>query len=281
MASTTSWGTRRALGRRYQVDPQLIYELERLQREYELAPGRETRAQQNTQFEKTLAQSEKSLAQNESQFSRNLALKEKEIEGAETAGMIGTAANVGLTAAMIRGLTKSPNEPFFGNLFGGTKSVPSYTPATTQGGMFGAQPFEVNPALADSSFMAAAPSSATTGGISSGISAAETGAWEASAAELDAMGTSGTSGMGVGQGVAAYEGIRQIGKAGQKYDLPGQTLWSAAEQPLTGTIKEAGKFAGIKELEVPAKIEEKVVSEAENFVSSVISKAIGFVGGGK
>lgn len=47
----TSWGQRRALGRRYSIDPALEMERERLAQEYALIPGREQRALQKRQIE--------------------------------------------------------------------------------------------------------------------------------------------------------------------------------------------------------------------------------------
>lgn len=52
----TSFGTRKALGRRYGVDPALQLEAERLQQEYNLAPGREARGMQASQFAQNLEQ---------------------------------------------------------------------------------------------------------------------------------------------------------------------------------------------------------------------------------
>jgi hypothetical protein len=72
-----SWGQRRALGKRYSIDPALLYELERLEQEYGLIPGREARGMQARQFVESLAQQreqfEKSQAQGESQYARSLA----------------------------------------------------------------------------------------------------------------------------------------------------------------------------------------------------------------
>lgn len=96
----TSWGQRKALGKRYGQDPALLMELERLQKEYDLAPGREARALQASQFDR-------SLAQQQSQFDTNQA-------NAASAGQAGTAVNLATNAAMIRALTMEKGEPFFG-----------------------------------------------------------------------------------------------------------------------------------------------------------------------
>lgn len=96
----TSFGTRKALGRRYSQDPALILEAERLQREYGLAPAREARALQASQFDR-------SLAQQNAQYEQGQA-------NAKSAGMAGTVVNTATNAAMLRGMTMGKGEPFFG-----------------------------------------------------------------------------------------------------------------------------------------------------------------------
>lgn len=68
----TSWSQRKALGRRYSVDPALQYELARLQYEYNLAPTRSAQAAQREQFTK-------SQAQQESQYARGLELQRQKM----------------------------------------------------------------------------------------------------------------------------------------------------------------------------------------------------------
>ncbi len=46
----TSWGTRKAYGRRYAIDPAILMEQARLENEYALVPGREARAESARQF---------------------------------------------------------------------------------------------------------------------------------------------------------------------------------------------------------------------------------------
>ena len=144
----TSFGTRKALGRRYGVDPALLLESERLAHEYALAPGREARALQA------------------SQFGQGLALQREQMEGAERGGMVGTAGNLATTAGVLRAMTLPKGEPFFGGLFGGASGTGLYSTGATQvapgafalGGTYGAAgavglggagaaPFVVNPAL--------------------------------------------------------------------------------------------------------------------------------------
>lgn len=130
----TSFGTRKALGRRYSQDPALLLEAERLQQEYGLMPGREARAMQAAQFQQSLAQQQAALAQQQSQF-------DTQQQNAESAGKWGTAANLATTGALIRGYTKAPGEPFFGQtltgyydkMMGNTPSVAT-TPTPTVAG---------------------------------------------------------------------------------------------------------------------------------------------------
>jgi len=108
----TSYKTRKALGRRYSVDPALLLEIERLQREYAAAPGREARALQAAQFDKSLsvnesqfdkslaakeAQFDKSLSVNESQFDKSLAAKEAQLDKSLAANESQFAQNLATT----------------------------------------------------------------------------------------------------------------------------------------------------------------------------------------
>lgn len=61
---------RKSIGRRYSTDPAIDYEMARLEREYQLAPGREARGMQ-------VSENEKSREQSESQFSRGLEQSDK------------------------------------------------------------------------------------------------------------------------------------------------------------------------------------------------------------
>ena len=83
MASYVSWGTRKALGRRYALDPAQQLAQQRLEEEYALVPGREAKALQ------------------ESQFSRNLALTKEQMSSSREAGIVGTMGNLGTTALML------------------------------------------------------------------------------------------------------------------------------------------------------------------------------------
>jgi hypothetical protein len=199
----TSFGTRKALGRRYSQDPALLLEAERLQQEYGLMPGREARALQA-----------QGLAQQQSQFDTQQA-------NAKTAGMVGTASNLAQTGVIVRGMTMKPGDKFWGNwgspattevptgVMQGTTPYQGITSAnnpsfwtgpssTTQGagyagnasGMAGTTPMTgggvpaVNPALVDSTNQGIGAAGASTaagaaygsqGGIGTGIGAMESG----------------------------------------------------------------------------------------------------------
>ena len=232
-----SFGTRKALGRRYGQDPALALELERLEKEYSLIPSREARA-----F------NEKSLAQQQSQYEQNRS-------DAKAAGITGTIANLGTTAALYRGMTKAPGEPFFANPFAAkavTAGMPSgmtipnftagYTPASSYAsmmpspggysGIFG-DTVSVNPALVDSTAAA-------------GLS------------EAGAAGAAGTSAAsvgfvpGMGQALALYTGSRMAGGALEGVDAVPKEVSGVLKHPVTGMVGEPakllGKATGIKEI---------------------------------
>uniref|UniRef100_A0A6M3ITQ1 Uncharacterized protein n=1 Tax=viral metagenome TaxID=1070528 RepID=A0A6M3ITQ1_9ZZZZ len=101
-----SYGTRKALGRKYAIDPALMLESQRLESEYALAPGREARAIQAAQFET-------SMAFNREQAALNRQTQEEQIAAQERGGMVGTIGNTALTAGMIRAMTMKPGTSFW------------------------------------------------------------------------------------------------------------------------------------------------------------------------
>ena len=124
----TSYKQRKALGKRYGIDPALTLERDRLNREYALAPGREALALNKAQYEK-------SLALNKEQFATNTRLREEEMEGQERAGMIGTIGSMTGNAALIRAMTLQKGAPFFGGMFGGgSAAAPAVAGGTAVGG---------------------------------------------------------------------------------------------------------------------------------------------------
>ncbi len=203
-----SFGTRKALGRRYSIDPALSLAQEELAQKYGLIPGQEARALQESQFGRNLA-----FTQEQADLNR---------ESAEKSGMIGTIANTGLTAAMIRAMMiQGTNKSFFdiwgtpatvrtaGKTGMGLTSVSTPAMDATLGGASSSPAFTVNPALmgAESGAPAAsnlggavAPTYGTTGLTGAGTGGGATG-----------MGV-GTGVTAVGAGLAAYMGAQQLNK---------------------------------------------------------------------
>jgi hypothetical protein len=280
--ASTSWGTRKTLGRRYGTDPALIMEAERLEREYGLIPGREARKLQAAQFGMSLAQQDKALAQNQSQY-------EDTQSGNKMAGITGTLANVATTGAMIRGMTKGKDEPFFGN-WGPKPSTPTPTVAgytETAGGVssptgvpfgspeeaFGMAP--VNPAMIDST-TSAAPLATGGGAAAAGTYGAQGGIGTG----IGELGVDfGMAGSAGGPALAAYEGSRLLGNQFKEDTFVNRTL----KDPLTGIAGEGlrglGKVTGIKEFnkvadtmnQVEKDFIQKPLDAVTNFVSNIVS----------
>lgn len=213
----TSWGQRKALGKRYAVDPALLLEQERLQNEYNLAPSREARALQADQFNRQLAFNAEQADQNRSDAAKS--------------GMMGTVGGIAQNAAILRAMTMEKGQPFFGGLFGGGTSAPAATPGVTGGtaasttatpaytfgggaapfsaapeGMnaastytFGGAPAAVNPALVDSAALAAEGTGAV--GTASGTTAG--GMAATGAAEGATLGGAASAGMAAAPYAAA------------------------------------------------------------------------------
>ena len=281
-----SFKTRKALGRRYGVDPALLLESERLQAEYSLAPGREARALQ------------------ESQFARGMELQREGMKGAERGGMVGTAGNLLTTGLMINYLKSTPpalqarlvgwnplntgqitnvvtrtgvSLPGTTGMAAGAGELGAYSTGATQvvPGAFtpgGAVPFAsqtgtfvVNPAL-----MGEGAAGMTAGAAPAGAGAAPTAG----------------AGMGAyaGPAAAAYIGSRMAGKA-----LEGKSGFGDLSQtlrtPLTGVFRTGteylGNLTGIKEIgkvgrEV-SRIEEQLATGAESVIGATFGAVAGFV----
>lgn len=275
----TSWGTRKALGRRYGQDPALLMEVERLQREYDLAPGREARAVQASQFDR-------SLAQQQSQFEENQS-------NAKAAGITGTIANLGTTGLMMRGLTKGKDEPFFGKtLTGMWDKAWGNTPAVATPGMTqpvagynftaptgipsasnpsfwtnpqaGTAPLAVNPALIDATQSGIAAGADV--GMGAGTAAAAPSAWST-------YGVPGTQALGL------YEGSRMAGNQFGENTFANRTL----SNPVTGwnseLLRGAGKLTGIKQFDQAAdqlnRWEKDIIQKPIDAVVDFISDPIG------
>lgn len=184
----TSFGTRRALGRRYSIDPALLLELERLNQQYALAPGREARGMQAQQFQQ-------SLAQNESQFNKNLAFQNEQLKQQGKASMVGTVGNVLTTGALLRGMTKEKGESFFGGLLGGGKATTAtkeVVPTTTYVQPQSYVPSQTGP---ESMYYNLRPDTRTPGEFYSGL---KPDSYEVYPAQTDIS----AAGMGAGAGVS-------------------------------------------------------------------------------
>lgn len=206
MAGYTSFGTRKALGKRYGQDPALLLEAERLRQEYGLMPGREARAMQASQFDKTMAE--------------NQSARDQSADTAAKAGMMTTGGNVIMGAPMAYMGYKAmfPNAPtisqalpmgmresmpaFMGGPTAPTSAVP-YSPGMTT--PTGPVVNSVNPATIDATTASIAPSAASGSG---GMTTAN-GAVMGSAEE-------GFAASGTGAGMSAYAPPVAAGAIGGK-----------------------------------------------------------------
>lgn len=216
MASTyTSWGQRRALGRRYATDPAYLLELERLNQEYSLIPSREARALQARGMDIQQGQFAQNLAYNREQAELNRMDAEEARKQQATAGMIGTAGNLATTAGILRAATMTKGEPFFGNLFGAKEAatgIGSTAPSTVTAGAATVTPAAVDAAA---SGLGAAGAGAGAGAVE-GMAAGEIAAMNAGIPTTATGGTGATAGMGMaGAGMSAY-----LGPAAAAYAAP-------------------------------------------------------------
>ena len=289
----TSFGTRKALGRRYGIDPAILLEMERLQQQYALAPGREARGMQASQFAQ-------SLAQNESQFNQNLAMQKEANEQAGKSGMVGTLGNVATTGMLIKYMSpktapKVPPEV--------TPTVPTAEVSMSQPspytGMYSDTPpanligegsYSTVPAYTD---MVPAGAAAPAGmGTTSADIAATYAAEDAAAGSALTGGTSGSaSGIGVGT-VAPYVAGALLTKEAAKSSVPkpGDKQWgigynpaqyaaNVAQHPVASVMSPTawmtdtgliGKDTAVgKAFGQTAKIEEKVMTAVTNFIGSI------------
>lgn len=176
----TSFGTRKALGRRYSVDPALILEQERLQNEYSLIPNREARATQERQFGQT-------MAFNAEQAALNRAERQDANEQSGTASMIGSVGNIATTAAMLRAATMAKGEPFFGGLLGGTKTAAVAPVTVDSAALAGGTAGGVGGGAATGAY------TGTELGVTAGMGGAGEGAAAGGGASAGALGTAGTA----------------------------------------------------------------------------------------
>lgn len=277
--ASTSWGQRKALGRRYGTDPALMMELERLEKDYGLIPGREARALQASQFDR-------SLAQNKEQF-------DEAQDAARTAGILGTGMNALTTAGILRAATMDKGEPFFGRtvtdyakgLFAPetTQAVAPYTqyagvpsagiPSASNPSFWTkpqagttAIPYTVNPATMD----------ATQAGISAG---ADVGMGTVAAPSvMSDFVIPGAQALGV------YSGSRMLGNQFKEDTFANRAL----RDPVTGLLGEGLRGIGLKGAanqlnQLEEDIIQKPIEAVTDVVTDVISapiKAISKIFGG-
>ncbi len=215
MASTyTSWGQRRALGRRYATDPAYLLELERLNQEYSLIPSREARALQARGMDIQQGQFAQNLAYNREQAELSRMDAEEARKQQATAGMIGTAGNLATTAGILRAASLTKGEPFFGNLFGAKEAatgIGSTAPSTVTAGAA-----TVTPAAVDAAASGLGAAGAGAGAVE-GMAAGEIAAMNAGIPTTATGGTGATAGMGTaGAGMSAYLGPAAAGYAAPK-----------------------------------------------------------------
>jgi len=300
-----SWGQRKTLGKRYSVDPAMVYELERLQNEYNLAPGREARGMQASQFEKSLAQSEsqfgRNLAYNTEQSRLNRELQEKTSEEQAKAGMVGSIANIGMTAPMIyyggkaAGLwgaktaaeiaaEKAAAALAAGATTTGTTAAAASAPWAADLSTMGYG--LTTPATTDLTTMGyglGTGTGATAGAGAAPVIGAETAGTTAGAT----AGTTGSTGAGMAStaanAAAYYEAIRQTGKIGEEKGWFGKDVGTVMKTPLTGALNLSteylGNLTGIEEIgkvgREASRIEEQIVGGIEKGIGKVISAITG------
>ena len=253
-----SFKTRKSLGRRYGIDPALLLEMERLNQEYQMAPGREARALSKEQFNK-------SMAFNEEQARLNRAEREEANKQAGKASMVGTAGNVLTTAAMIRGVTKGPKEPFFGEWGGkppaGETSITSLKAGTPEflSRTGATPPGTVDPAYIDTVGVGV--------GAGAGTDVAATYAAEDAAvgAALTGAETGATYGAGMSTGaMAGYTAAIEVGRRVTSPYIEEQVGTTAKH--VAGVAAEAGKGLVIGSYIMPG-------------IGTLIGGALGAIGG--
>ena len=255
----TSFKTRKSLGRRYGTDPALLLEMERLQQQYALAPGREARGMQAAQFERT-----QGFAESEAELNRKE--REEAAEQAATSGMVGTVGNVLTTGAMIRGVTKAKGEPFFGDWSGkpppiGEVSRTALEPGTSQwySETGATPPGTVTPATIDTAGVGA--------GMRTGTDVAATYAAEDAAAGAALTGTEAGATYGTGMSTGAMAGYTAAIEVGRRVTSPyiEEQVGTTAKH-VAGVAAEAGKGLVIGTYIMPG-------------LGTVIGGALGAIGG--
>jgi len=249
--------------------------------ERQLSMQEERDKTQKEQYATSLEENKRQFSENQAEADKNRQLTEEQIEGQGMANIASLAVQAPLAYMAGKSLFgKTATEKAAGSVatnmappssgvspIAPTASPAPWLPDTAYGGDWAATEAAMG---GEGAFM---PEMFTGGtpaapGVSSGMSSPGV------AAGSDSL-------MTPGNAAAAYAATRIAGKLGKNLDLPGQTLWSAMEQPATGVLKEAGNFLGIKELGEPARIEEQIVGGVEDFLGSTVKKVLSPITGGK
>ena len=228
MGSSVSWGQRKALGRRYSVDPELEMEKKRMEQEYALMIPRAQLAEQRRQADMQ-RQAQEDAAQRSGM-----------------SGLIGAGGNIASTYMMSKALTPAAAIP--STVVGATGATPALTPASGYV-MGGANASEAAFGGVNAGVMAlpteATPLATGASGITGGTSAlAETGG--VLAGEGGAIAPSST-GIGTGVGVGSMA-MPALGGAAAGYGMT--KLQDAISKNIninTGKVMTLGLMGGEKE----------------------------------
>jgi hypothetical protein len=207
----TSFGTRKALGKRYSVDPAILLEAQRLEQEYNLAPGREARGIQASQFAS-------SQGQQASQFAQNLQLQKDAQDAQGKSGMVQTGLGLVQNAMMIDALTGGTVMKGAG---GAVKGLFTSTPKTVVPAAMDAAGGTAT--MAGGASMSEAAALSAEAGWEGGATAASQGlaAEGASASGLGLSGAATIGGYGAAGWLASQYG-KQILRNNIEYDASGK-----------------------------------------------------------
>ncbi|MFA5340414.1 MAG: hypothetical protein WC332_01430 [Clostridia bacterium] len=204
MASTTLWGQRKALGRRYSIDPAVELEKKRLEEEYSLMMPRAQLAEQKRQAD------------------INRQMQEDASKKSGMSGLVGSAGNLASTYMISKALTPASTVPTMATEV--TSATPALTPASsfTMGGAnaselaFGGTEAGILATPTTTPLATTGASGLTTGALTetAGTIAGEGGSLMSSAAALPMSAYVAPIGGGVVGGMLGKSGTgKDIGKA--------------------------------------------------------------------
>jgi hypothetical protein len=213
----TSFGTRKALGKRYSVDPAILLEAQRLEQEYNLAPGREARGIQASQFAS-------SQGQQASQFAQSLQLQKDAQEASGKSGMVQTGVGLLQTAMMVDALTGGKVMKSLYSGAGESVVTPKTVVPAAMDAATGSAGIAAETAAASGGMTSA--SGAVMGSAAEGFAAAGTGAEATGAlgstATLSGVGGAALTGLGYGAaGWLASQYGKNILRNNIQYDAQG------------------------------------------------------------